>query len=153
MVSVPLNAMCSNMCARPVLPIGSCTEPASTWVKNENTGASGRSQMMMVRPFASFLTVVRFSKEARSCAKASAHKTKQATIVFTEMKRDFMKPPRRDAKNSTLRGGGEDCQTGDRVAGSKFDNRIQILRLALNDKVERMEESISTFNDGSRTLP
>src|SRR4051812_32472311 len=70
MVWVPLNAMCSNMCARPVLPIGSCTEPASTLVKNENTGAvSGRWQMTAVSPFASFLTVTRFSKEARSWAK------------------------------------------------------------------------------------
>jgi hypothetical protein len=30
MVSVPLNAMCSNMWARPVLPLGSSTEPALT---------------------------------------------------------------------------------------------------------------------------
>ena len=40
-LSVPLNAMCSNIWARPVWPMGSCTEPASTWVLNEKTGASG----------------------------------------------------------------------------------------------------------------
>src|ERR1700730_11508490 len=94
MVSVPLNAMCSNMCARPVLPVGSCTEPASTCVKNENTGASGRSQMMMVRPLASFFTVVRFSNEARSWPKTSEHSTKQTTIVCIRVKRDFILPPR-----------------------------------------------------------
>ena len=46
--------------------MGSCAEPASTWVKNEKTGASGRSQMTTVSPLASFLTVMRFSKEATS---------------------------------------------------------------------------------------
>src|SRR5271157_5613131 len=111
MVSVPLKAMCSNMCARPVLPMGSCTEPASTWVKKEKTGASGRSQMMMVRPFASFLTVVRFSKEARSWPRASEHRTKQTTTVCIEVRRDFIQPPQQNAKNLTLRGGREGCQT------------------------------------------
>ena len=38
MFGVPLKAMCSNMCARPVIPATSCAEPASTWVKNEKTG-------------------------------------------------------------------------------------------------------------------
>src|ERR1017187_355949 len=90
--------MCSNMCARPVLPMGSCTEPASTCVKNENTGASGRSQMMMVRPLASFLTVVRFSNEARSWLKASEQNTKQTMIVCVEVKRDFMCLHRRTLK-------------------------------------------------------
>src|SRR6202171_6361024 len=111
MVSVPLKAMCSNICARPVLPIGSCTEPASTCVKKENTGASGRSQIMMVSPLASFFTVVRFSNEARSWPRASEHSTKQATIVCIEVKRDFILPPRLNIKNSKLRGGREDCQT------------------------------------------
>src|ERR1700691_4988557 len=85
--------MCSNMCARPVLPMGSCTEPASTWVKNENTGASGRSQIMMVSPFGSFFTVVRFSNEARSWPRAREHNTKQATIVGKKFKRNFIEPP------------------------------------------------------------
>src|SRR5208282_2543859 len=88
--------MCSNMCANPVLPIGSCTDPASTCVKNENTGASGRSQIMMVSPLPSFFTVVRFSKEARLCPRASEHSTKQTTIVCTEINRDFILPPRRE---------------------------------------------------------
>src|ERR1017187_3838874 len=91
MVSVPLNGMCSNMCARPVLPIGSCTDPASTCVKNENTGASGRSQTITVRPLASFLTVVRFSKEARSWLKESEQNTKQTATV--SVKRNFILPP------------------------------------------------------------
>src|SRR5208337_2850029 len=90
--------MCSNMCARPVLPMGSCTEPASTCVKNENTGASGRSQMMMVRPLASFFTVVRFSKEAKSWPRAIEHSTKQTTSVCIEVKRTFILPPRPTTK-------------------------------------------------------
>src|SRR4029077_11436423 len=94
MVSVPLNAMCSNMCARPVLPMGSCTEPASTCVKNEKTGASARSQMMMVSPLASFFTVVRFSNEARSWLRAIEHSTKQTIIVCIRVERDFILPPR-----------------------------------------------------------
>src|ERR1700690_4598656 len=87
--------MCSNMCARPVLPIGSCTDPASTCVKKENTGASGRSQMITVKPFASFLTVVRFSKEARSWPKESEQNTKQTATL--RVKRDFILPPPRVA--------------------------------------------------------
>ena len=35
-------------------------------VKNEKTGASGRSQTMTVRPLGKVFTVVRFSKEATS---------------------------------------------------------------------------------------
>ncbi len=62
--------MCSNMCARPLIPATSCAEPALTTVVYENTGASWRSIMMTVRPLASFLTVVRFSNEVRSCAPA-----------------------------------------------------------------------------------
>src|ERR1035438_6266317 len=64
--------MCSNMWARPVWRMGSCTEPASTKVKKENTGASGRSQTIRVRPFSSFFTLMRFSKEVISCAAARA---------------------------------------------------------------------------------
>src|ERR1035438_9286799 len=83
--------MCSNMCARPVLPIGSCTDPASTCVKKENTGASRRSQTITVRPLASCFTVVRFSKEARSWLKESEQSTKQTTNV--SVTRDFILPP------------------------------------------------------------
>src|ERR1039458_7394670 len=86
--------MCSNMCASPVLSMGSCTEPASTCVKKEKTGASGRSQMMTVSPLASFFTVVRFSKEVRSWPRASEHSTKQTTIVCMEVKRAFILPPK-----------------------------------------------------------
>src|SRR5579863_4294722 len=63
--------MCSNMWARPVFPMGSCAEPASTSVKKEKTGASGRSQIRMVKPFGSVLTVMRFSKDATSWAAAT----------------------------------------------------------------------------------
>src|SRR5271165_1590752 len=52
--------------------MGSCTEPASTWVLKEKTGAPGRSQTMAVRPLSNFLTVIRFSKALRSCATATA---------------------------------------------------------------------------------
>src|SRR5450755_1592025 len=112
--------MCSNMCARPVLPMGSCTEPASTCVKNENTGASGRSQMMMVRPLESFLTVVRFSKEARSWLKASEQNTKQMMIVCIEVKRDFILPPRRTLKIDVTwrRGELSNCRLSNRSGGA-----------------------------------
>ena len=72
MTCVPLNAMCSDMCAMPVCPFGSWAAPTSAWVANENTGAPGRSQMMNVHPFGSTCTVVRFSKSARFCAEVSA---------------------------------------------------------------------------------
>src|SRR4051794_34414159 len=71
--------MCSNMWASPVSPIGSCTEPASTRVKKENTGASGRSQINTVRPFSNFLTVTRFSKEAMSWATTKVVSSRIAT--------------------------------------------------------------------------
>src|SRR5450631_4626952 len=103
--------MCSNMCARPVLPMGSCTDPASTCVKNEKTGASGRSQMMTVSPLASFFTVVRFSNKATSCPSANEQNKRHTTIVCIEVKRDFILPPRLNAKKSKLRGGREGCQT------------------------------------------
>src|SRR5437764_420918 len=62
--------MCSNMCARPVIPGTSRAEPTFTTVAYEKTGASGRSMMMSVRPLSSLFSVVRFSNEARSCAKS-----------------------------------------------------------------------------------
>src|SRR6266849_8076610 len=101
MVSVPLKAMCSNMCARPVLPIGSCTEPVSTLVKNEKTGAvSGRRQMITVNPLGSVLTVTCFSKEVRSCAE-------QRAARITTKARDFrardIKPPGELDKNRDAR--------------------------------------------------
>src|SRR5512140_3080706 len=64
--------MCSNMCARPVIPGTSFADPTLTHVTYENTGAAGRSTTMSVSPLSSFLTVVRFSNEARSCAHADA---------------------------------------------------------------------------------
>src|SRR5271169_3126838 len=83
--------MCSNMWARPVAPIGSCTEPASTKVKKEKTGASGRSQIISVRPLGSFLTVMRFSKEATSWAAAMAASRKRIAVSLRA--RCFMGPP------------------------------------------------------------
>src|SRR5580700_11019957 len=62
--------MCSNMWASPVARIGSWAEPASTRVKKEKTGASGRSQISSVRPLGSFFTVMRLSKVATSWAEA-----------------------------------------------------------------------------------
>src|SRR5262249_10598135 len=64
--------MCSNMCARPVMPGTSWADPTFTTVANEKTGASGRSMTMAVRPWSGLGTVVRFSYEARSCAAAAA---------------------------------------------------------------------------------
>src|SRR5882724_11893100 len=83
--------MCSNMCARPVLDIGSWTEPASTCVKKENTGGSGRSQIITVRPLASFLVVMRFSNEARSWL--NARDEKQKTVAIKRTLRNFIPPP------------------------------------------------------------
>ena len=65
MTRVPLNAMCSDMCAMPVMPFGSWAAPTSAWVANENTGAPGRSQMMNVQPFGRTCTVVRASKDGQ----------------------------------------------------------------------------------------
>src|ERR1700739_2249521 len=98
------------MWARPVLPIGSCTDPASTCVKNENTGASGRSHTITVSPFSSFLTVVRFSNDATSWPKTNEEITRQTTSV--EIKRGFILPPRwQTGEKSKLRVGEGSCQT------------------------------------------
>src|SRR5947209_2147402 len=67
---VPLNAMCSNMWARPVIPVTSCAEPTSTSVSKEKTGASGRRTRTNVQPFGSTWTVVRASKSLRDWAAA-----------------------------------------------------------------------------------
>src|SRR5579864_975832 len=73
--------------------MGSCTEPASTWVLKEKTGAPGRSQMTTVSPLSNFLTVIRFSKAARSCATAMAER---ASNNATELSaRYFIGPPLR----------------------------------------------------------
>src|SRR5436309_829788 len=55
--------MCSNMCARPVIPGTSWAAPTFTIVANEKTGASGRSMTMTVSPLSSFLAVTRFSTD------------------------------------------------------------------------------------------
>src|SRR6266481_4386727 len=49
--------------------------------------------MSTVKPFASFLTVVRFSKEARSCAPASEINTKNMIRILSA--RCFIGPPLR----------------------------------------------------------
>src|SRR5438552_17105394 len=71
--------------------MGSCAEPASTRVKKEKTGASGRSQIRRVMPFGSFLTVMRFSKDATSCARAKAERRKKTAAAFRVW--CFIKPP------------------------------------------------------------
>src|SRR5271157_4746741 len=71
MSGVPLNAMCSIMWGSPVLLRGSCAEPASTSVKKENTGASGRRHKTTVSPLGRVFTETRFSYDERSCAPAS----------------------------------------------------------------------------------
>src|SRR5271157_4868828 len=71
MSGVPLKAMCSIMCASPVSLRGSCAEPASTSVKNEKTGASGRRQRTIVSPLGRVFTETRFSYDDRSSTPAS----------------------------------------------------------------------------------
>src|SRR5882672_1089045 len=87
--------MCSNMCARPDLPMSSWVEPVSTCVKKEKTGASGRSQIRTVRPLGRVFTVTRFSKEARSWALVTPAETTRNRKVMPKSgsKRDFMEPP------------------------------------------------------------
>ena len=75
---VPLNAMCSIMCARPVMCSGSCEDPASTHVVKEKTGASGRLHRMTVKPLASFSTVTCFSNEARSWPSAGIQPSRKS---------------------------------------------------------------------------
>ena len=72
-VSVPLNAMCSNMCASPVLPMGSCTEPASTMREEGEDRRLGPLADNNGQAVGSFLTVMRFSKDATSlrCGESS----------------------------------------------------------------------------------
>src|SRR5664279_2805993 len=92
MSGVPLKAMCSIMCARPVSLRGSCAEPASTRVKNENTGASGRRQRMIVKPLGRAFTETRFSYDARSCAAsgiAAASRSRQVNLANQR----FIVPP------------------------------------------------------------
>src|SRR5581483_10833668 len=101
MVSVPLKASCSNMCARPVLPIGSWAEPMSTLVKNEKTGAeSGRWQTTAVRPFGSFLTRTRFSNDAKSWAEQipAMNKTRAGNLRMRDKG-----PPKEPERNQSTR--------------------------------------------------
>src|ERR1700721_1187955 len=111
------------MGARPVARRGSCAEPASTRVKKEKTGASGRSQIKRVSPLGSFLTVMRFSKDARSCARAQAERMRNTRAVLRV--RCFIGPPTVGRASSStdmcwtgqkgrslkLRGGKGRCQT------------------------------------------
>src|SRR5208283_3741548 len=83
MSGVPLNAMCSIMCASPVSLRGSCAEPASTSVKNEKTGASGRCHRTTVSPLGRVFTETRFSYEDKSCAAsdiAAANRSRQINL-------------------------------------------------------------------------
>src|ERR1017187_8482721 len=97
MSGVPLKAMCSIMCARPVSWSGSCAEPASTRVKNENTGASGRRHRTIVKPLGRVFTETRFSYDARSCAASGKAATSRSRQVNLANQR-FIVPPegRRD---------------------------------------------------------
>src|SRR5271157_3995439 len=95
MSGVPLKAMCSIMCASPVSLRGSCAEPASTSVKNENTGASGRRQRTIVSPLDRVFTETRFSYDDRSCAasgKAAASRSRQVNLANQR----FIVPPKQD---------------------------------------------------------
>ena len=51
--AVPLKAMCSRMCDRPVMPRTSSALPTFTKVRNENTGTSWSSSTMNFTPLSS----------------------------------------------------------------------------------------------------
>src|SRR4030088_950609 len=148
--------------------MGSCTEPASTRVKKEKTGASGRSQTRMVRPFGSFLTVIRFSKDAMSWAAASADSRRsKATILATWR---FIGPPRLDRPyqtniaggctywtdiqrrsfESTWRRGG--CQTGSRgfvrVAGRLVGDVAYFASCGLSGTMRAVTTRLERMRDG-----
>src|ERR1035441_7747193 len=67
---------------------------------------------MIVRPLASFFTVVRFSNEATSCPCASAQSTKHTTIVCIEVMRNFILPPQRNARAFLISGSGKWFRVG-----------------------------------------
>src|SRR5271165_1187122 len=97
MSGVPLNAMCSIMCASPVSSRGSWAEPASTSVKNENTGASGRRHRTTVSPLGKVFTETRFSYDDKSCAasgKAAASQSRQISLANQR----FIAPPSTTSK-------------------------------------------------------
>src|SRR5580693_7671969 len=101
-------------------------------VKKEKTGASGRSQMMSVRPLGSLFTVMRFSKDATSWASAKEERRRRRTAVvrfrlFIGL--GFIGPPaverakrayswtdmcwtEQQGRSLKLRGGKVRCQTG-----------------------------------------
>ena len=93
--------------------MGSCAEPASTSVKKEKTGASGRSQIKRVRPLGSFLTVTRFSNEATSWASANAERRRKRQVIFKV--RCFIEPPAAGRTSSTT-------PRLDEPAGQKFES-------------------------------
>src|SRR5450631_673716 len=83
------------MCASPDCPPGSFASPAFTIVQNENTGASGLSQTIRVRPFGNTFVVIRFSKLARSCAAAdTARAQRRAREHKAERKEKVIVLPR-----------------------------------------------------------
>src|SRR5579864_4854296 len=113
--------------------MGSCAEPASTSVKKENTGASGRSQIMRVRPFGNFLTVMRFSNDSTSCASAKEDRRKRTASIFRIW--CFIGPPAISltdmywtdvrGRSLKLRGGKGSCQTClDPDLGQKPNNAL-----------------------------
>src|SRR5208337_2299192 len=88
-------AMCSIMCASPVSSLESWAEPASTSVKNENTGASGRRHRTTVKPLGKVFTETRFSYDERSCAASgitAASRSRQVNLS----NQPFMVPPKPD---------------------------------------------------------
>ena len=83
--SVPLKAMCSIMCASPVLPSGSCASPASTMVKNEKTGASRPVQKQNGKSIGKSFDLHSFFKRCqvlRQCCLQSAEQHQQRKVGF-----------------------------------------------------------------------
>src|SRR5208282_2197469 len=81
--------------------MGSWAEPASTNVKKEKTGASGRSQTRRVRPLSSFFTVMRFSKDATSWVAASVVRNRRNANRANV--RCFIGPPTGEPTGTNLR--------------------------------------------------
>src|SRR5208283_1956901 len=113
MSGVPLKAMCSIMCASPVSLRGSCAEPASTSVKNEKTGASGRCHRTMVSPLVKVFTETRFSYEDKSCAISGIAAANRSRQINLENQYFIVPPPAKLPRIEKLRRLRRVSQTGE----------------------------------------
>ncbi len=109
MFGVPLNAMCSNMCAMPVIPATSSTAPTFAYVRNAKTGASCRSRTMNFSPFGSVNSWTSFSSDANPCvagaSAASAGPTSASTANSPKATRASLIYPSSSSIKGIPRGG------------------------------------------------